>query len=675
MKRTNLTLLLLLIPCQVLTIGSLSAQSGPPLAARHIVDPARPTPEDGAGAQTGVVRSGDGAALLPRASDPSGPRAQVPVKKGNGKYVMVLWEPGTPIPGGDGKKVMKRVAEPDLSKIGGTLLDARDNRRIIEIPLKEAKKLRRHEAVAYLQRLWTGETEEEWKEPEETASEQSERTQPDVDTNLTWGPKAYSYDGSGNIKQIGNDQYVYDSAGRIVLAEVGSQVERFEYDSFGNLVKKEVDGANPVVIPVDGSSNRMIGVTYDAAGNVISRRSQETYTYDALNMVSSVKMGSGERSMVYDPSEERIGVVTSTDSSRWSIRDFQGQVLREYRGEITSVWYWYWNQDYIRGEGGQLLAGETQKWQYLSNTVYGGIRHYHLDHLGSVRVVTNDAHQSVSENDFYAFGATPTKSYQDMNVSDGHIDTMRFTGHQRDFLGILNTENTEYLDYMHARYYDPNLGRFLSVDPKLDLKRTLRNPQGWNRYAYVLNNPLRYVDPKGLIQYEAFLLGRSITVDISDDLTKRQQRALQRKIDASLKALNDKAEAGKLTRQDFRILSNIQEVRVVQSRVVNGQETRSSVDEKTGVFTMTDKYVSGSSAKWTASAIGHDSFHVQQFNEGGYSASRGLQSERPAMEYQLGLGRRIGLDAWSLGYLQDLINDPAQLEQYRQSPAAADHED
>jgi hypothetical protein len=66
---------------------------------------------------------------------------------------------------------------------------------------------------------------------------------------------------------------------------------------------------------------------------------------------------------------------------------------------------------------------------------------------------------------------------------------------------------------------------------------------------------------------------------------------------------------------------------------------------------------------------------VQQFNEGGYSASRGLQSERPAMEYQVGLGRRIGLDAWSLGYLQDLINDPSRLEQYRQQPAAADNED
>jgi hypothetical protein len=41
------------------------------------------------------------------------------------------------------------------------------------------------------------------------------------------------------------------------------------------------------------------------------------------------------------------------------------------------------------------------------------------------------------------------------------------------------------------------LGRFLSVDPVLDLKKTIPNPQMWNRYAYVLNNPVRFTDPTG----------------------------------------------------------------------------------------------------------------------------------------------------------------------------------
>lgn len=50
---------------------------------------------------------------------------------------------------------------------------------------------------------------------------------------------------------------------------------------------------------------------------------------------------------------------------------------------------------------------------------------------------------------------------------------------------------------MHARNYDPNLGGFLSVDPVLNVKRALREPQNWNRYAYVMNNPLKYTDPTG----------------------------------------------------------------------------------------------------------------------------------------------------------------------------------
>ena len=50
------------------------------------------------------------------------------------------------------------------------------------------------------------------------------------------------------------------------------------------------------------------------------------------------------------------------------------------------------------------------------------------------------------------------------------------------------------VDYMHARYYSPNLGRFLSVDP---IGGTVGSSQSWNRYSYVLNNPLSLIDPDG----------------------------------------------------------------------------------------------------------------------------------------------------------------------------------
>jgi RHS repeat-associated protein len=85
-------------------------------------------------------------------------------------------------------------------------------------------------------------------------------------------------------------------------------------------------------------------------------------------------------------------------------------------------------------------------------------------------------------------------SQEDTNWGYVRPDPMKFAGHQRDFLGYWNSDNTDYLDYMHARYYNPNQGRFLSVDPKRGHPDV---PQTWNRYAYVMNNPQKFIDPTG----------------------------------------------------------------------------------------------------------------------------------------------------------------------------------
>ena len=50
------------------------------------------------------------------------------------------------------------------------------------------------------------------------------------------------------------------------------------------------------------------------------------------------------------------------------------------------------------------------------------------------------------------------------------------------------------LDYFLAKFYSSVLGRFTGVDP---LNGVSKRPQSWNRYSYVLNNPLRYMDPDG----------------------------------------------------------------------------------------------------------------------------------------------------------------------------------
>ena len=70
--------------------------------------------------------------------------------------------------------------------------------------------------------------------------------------------------------------------------------------------------------------------------------------------------------------------------------------------------------------------------------------------------------------------------------------TKLFTGHERD--------DETGLDYMLARYYSNQVGRFLSVDPVNGLAMS---PQSWNRYTYARNSPLRFIDPTGMTDEQA----------------------------------------------------------------------------------------------------------------------------------------------------------------------------
>ncbi len=72
---------------------------------------------------------------------------------------------------------------------------------------------------------------------------------------------------------------------------------------------------------------------------------------------------------------------------------------------------------------------------------------------------------------------------------------MKFTGHERD-LGNLGSAADD-VDYMHARFYQGQLGRFLRTDPVLQLQRAPSKPQLWNRYSYTVNNPVNFIDAYG----------------------------------------------------------------------------------------------------------------------------------------------------------------------------------
>jgi len=117
------------------------------------------------------------------------------------------------------------------------------------------------------------------------------------------------------------------------------------------------------------------------------------------------------------------------------------------------------------------------------------VQFYHLDAIGNVRAVTNQAGQIVERHDYLPFGEECTAGPCASNPGLTGGQPKHFTGKERD------TETG--LDYFGARYYRANLGRFTSVDPTVTMKENIVDPQRWNRYAYGRNNPLRFVDPNG----------------------------------------------------------------------------------------------------------------------------------------------------------------------------------
>jgi RHS repeat-associated protein len=308
----------------------------------------------------------------------------------------------------------------------------------------------------------------------------------------------YTYDGAGNITAIGADTYVYDTAQRLVSSVTRGVQENYTYDAYGN--RTSATGAVNCVgqsncaqtVTVDSNTNHLgtingAAVTYDAAGNIqtiaaASGSPGATYSYDGTGMMTGATVGSDVRQFIYTADDERIAVKQGA-SWTWTIRDQSGKVLREFTslesgsGPNLAMTDRHWAKDYIWRDG--LL---------LATVSPSGTLHYHLDHLGTPRLITDANGVKVAEHAYYPFGA-------EINLTphENPEEAMKFTGHERDL--VVGDGRT--LDYMHARFYNPVIGRFLSVDPELDLKKTPPSPQRWNRYSYVTNNPVGKLDPNG----------------------------------------------------------------------------------------------------------------------------------------------------------------------------------
>ena len=303
-------------------------------------------------------------------------------------------------------------------------------------------------------------------------------------SGVRWSTGTYAYDGAGNVEAIGTHTFTYDkvsrlTAGNLYLEPTSATTFRnqtYTYDAFGNLLT--IGGSSARNTPTAPATNHLTTATYDAAGNVATWNGN-AYAYDPFHLMWDYRTPSDEWLYLYTADDERAWAYKTDNTSLWTLRGPGNKVLREYVNNGT----WSVAEDYIY-RSGLLLAAETPQ----------GIRHFHLDHLGTPRLVSNSLGQQTAYHVYYPFGEEATAFNQ---------DTIRekFTGHERDLGNPAGAGDD--LDYMHARFFGPLTGRFLSLD--VDTGK-VKQPQSWNRYAYTYSNPLKNVDPDGKAALEAVVI-------------------------------------------------------------------------------------------------------------------------------------------------------------------------
>jgi RHS repeat-associated protein len=306
--------------------------------------------------------------------------------------------------------------------------------------------------------------------------------------------------------------YAYDSLNRLQSAEeksnnISQWKQTFTFDRYGN---RSFDSANTTTFPTgcpttvcnpsfDQSNNRFSanqGYEYDSSGNLTKDATDKRFIYDAENKQTSFGTNGSSTnggSYFYDGDGRRVKKIVGTETTIF-VYNASGQMVAEYA----------------------TTAPTNPQISYLTT-----------DTLGSPRINTDANGQVTARHDYLPFGEEiiglgNRTTQQGYSVPDGV--RQQFTGQQRD--------NESGLDYFGARYYDSTLGRFTSSDPlgfwMLEKKKRSEfstNPQRWNKYVYVLNNPFRYTDPNGLAEVPIW---DKLSKELQNDLAKRLGKDAQK---------------------------------------------------------------------------------------------------------------------------------------------------
>jgi len=274
--------------------------------------------------------------------------------------------------------------------------------------------------------------------------------------------------------------YGYDFLNRIssTLETVsGNQVwnQSFNYDRYGNrrfavdtttLGSCPTAQCNPSISTVTNRFLSSEGYAYDASGSVTRDAAGNRFGYDA----------EGRQKEFFSPTNQ-----TTSPDATYEYDGAGHRIKKTVGSEVTIFAY---------DAGGKLSA------EYSTTVVSASdakVSYLTADHLGSPRMITDQYGRVSSRKDFTAFGEEIRSSQRVGGPAGNGYDP---PGVRQDYTGY-EKDSESGLEYAQARYYNTGHGRFTSVDP-LTASASMRNPQTFNRYSYVINSPYRFIDPLGL---------------------------------------------------------------------------------------------------------------------------------------------------------------------------------
>ena len=281
--------------------------------------------------------------------------------------------------------------------------------------------------------------------------------------------------------------------------------------------------------------NALLGIQYDTAGN-LAAIGGFTFAYDAENRLVSSTLNSVSTDYAYDGEGRRV-----KKGSVVMVYDAFGRLAAEYGGTADPV----------------------------------GMEYLTADHLGSTRLVTSSTGAERRCLDYLPFGEQMTQGMGTRGpcYASATEPRVKFTGKERD--------QETGLDYFESRYFSAAQGRFISPDVLTGKREWLADPQRWNRYAYVRNNPLKYIDPNGedLIIYTFY----------SHDLTEEQKKYLQANMRQIQVAIAEKFRKAGVEKIEFRDGSKLSQKQI--AKILEMGRTMSTTG--IGLLNFADKSFSG----------------------------------------------------------------------------------